>query len=309
MLRKLFKLFVFLAVAGLAIFYLLTRPVLIASSEIPDAPGDVKNGEYTFYASGCVSCHAAPKAEGAEKLKLAGGKSFKTPFGTFYAPNISPDPDHGIGGWNNAQFVNAVMRGVTPDGSHYYPAFPYTSYQRMKLKDVVDLKAYIDTLPKIASDAPSHDLPRPFRLRRGLGLWKLLFMDNQPFVPNPEASAEINRGAYLVTGPGHCGECHTPRNLIGGPDHTWALAGGPAPEGNGFIPNITPHKQGIGGWSENDIVYSLETGFKPDFDSFGSSMVDVQENTAKLTAEDRKAIASYLKSVPAKPKSWKKKSN
>ncbi len=307
MLRRLIYGCIVLGVIGLAVFIFLTSPSTIAASNVPDAPGDAKKGEYIFYASGCASCHAAPKAKGDEKLKLTGGKHFATPFGTFYAPNISPDPKHGIGGWTNAQFVNAVMRGVSPDGAHYYPSFPFMSYQRMKIEDVVNLKAFIDTLPKIQSDAPGHDLPLPFRLRRGLGLWKVLFMDNEPFKPIEGATDQVNRGAYLVDGPGHCGECHTPRNLIGGPEGGWAFSGGPAPEGDGAIPNITPHKDGIGDWSAEDIAYSLESGFTPSYDSFGGSMVDVQENTAKLTAEDRNAIAAYLKTVPVRESRWKKK--
>ena len=139
-------------------------------------------------------------------------------FGTFVAPNISPDKAHGIGGWTTLEFVNAVMRGVSPEGRHYYPAFPYMSYQRMKIADVVDLKAFIDTLPAVAGDAPPHDLPLLFRFRRGLGLWKALYMDYAPFMPVPGADEQVNRGAYLVNGPGHCGECHTPRDLFGGPE-------------------------------------------------------------------------------------------
>ena len=142
MLRRLIYGCIVLGAIGLAVFFFLTSPTTIAANKIPETSGDVKKGEYMFYTSGCASCHAAPGAKGDEKLKLAGGKHFATPFGTFYAPNISPDPRHGIGGWTNEQFVNAVMRGVSPDGSHYYPSFPYMSYQRMKVQDVVDLKAY-----------------------------------------------------------------------------------------------------------------------------------------------------------------------
>ncbi len=307
MLRRLIIACGILGVVGLAVFLFLTQPKTIAEAALSGVSGDVERGKYMFYASGCASCHAAPGAKGDEKLKLAGGHEFKTPFGTFYAPNISPDPKHGIGGWTDLQFVNAVMRGVSPDGSHYYPSFPFMSYQRMKVGDVVDLKAFMDTLPKVTGDAPDHDLPLPFRLRRGLGLWKFLFMDYQPFKADPNASEKLNRGAYLVNGPAHCGECHTPRNFIGGPDSGLLLAGGPAPEGDGVIPNLTPHADGLKSWSETDIAYSLESGFMPDYDSFGGSMVAVQENTAKLTKEDREAIAGYLKSIPAHASTWKKK--
>jgi len=295
-----------LCAAGVIVFWLLTMPRTISANDLPTGDGDAAKGRYVFYETGCASCHAAPGTKGAEKLKLAGGLALKTPFGTFVAPNISPDPTHGIGGWTTSQFVNAVMRGVAPDGSHYYPAFPYMSYQRMKLADVIDLKAFIDTLPAVAGDAPPHDLPLPFRLRRGLGLWKALFMDYGPFTPVPGGDEVLNRGAYLVTGPGHCGECHTPRNLLGGPEAEWAYSGGPAPEGKGNIPNITPHDDGIGGWPIEDITIALKTGLLPEFETFGGAMIAVQENMAELTDDDREAIATYLKSLPPKPSRWKK---
>jgi len=290
------------------VFWLLSMPRTIAAGDLPDRDGDPVRGAYVFQAAGCASCHAAPGAKGDDKLRLAGGLGLKTPFGTFNVPNISPDPSHGIGGWSTLAFVNAVMRGVSPEGRHYYPAFPYMSYQRMTLGDVVDLKAFIDTLPAVAGDAPPHDLPVAFRWRRGLGLWKALFMDYAQFSPVPGAGRRVNRGAYLVNGPGHCGECHTPRNLLGGPQAEWAFSGGPAPEGpegKNFIPNITPHEQGIGGWTISDIAIALETGLLPDFETFGGVMTEVQENMAKLTAEDREAIAAYLKSLPPRPSWWK----
>lgn len=291
--------------AGVAFFWLLTVPRTLSDGDLPDYGGDPAKGRYVFYASGCASCHAAPGAKGDEKLILSGGLGLKTPFGTFYAPNISPDPEHGIGGWTAVQFVNAVARGVAPDGSHYYPAFPYPSYQRMRLTDLVDLKAFLDTLPPSAGEAPPHDLPLPVRLRRGLGLWKLLYMDYAPFTPAPGGDDRLNRGAYLVNGPGHCGECHTPRDLLGGPDPDWAFSGGPAPEGKGTVPNITPHGDGIGEWSLQDIAIALKTGLLPEFETFGGAMIAVQENLAELTDRDREAIAVYLKSLPPKPTRWK----
>ena len=300
-----------LGVTGAAVFWLLTMPRTIAADDLPDHGGDLAKGEYIFHAAGCASCHAAPGAKGEDKLRLSGGLGLKTPFGTFVVPNISTDKTHGIGGWTTVQFVNAVMRGVSPDGRHYYPAFPYLSYQRMTLTDVLDLKAFIDTLPAVASDAPAHDLPVLLQFRRGLGLWKALYMDYAPFSPVPGAGEQVNRGAYLVNGPGHCGECHTPRDLLGGPEAGWAFSGGPAPEGpkgkgKDFIPNITPHADGIGDWSARDIAIALETGLLPDFETFGGVMTSVQENMAKLTAGDREAIAAYLKSLPPRPSRWKR---
>jgi mono/diheme cytochrome c family protein len=295
-----------LGAAGAVVFWFLTMPKTIASADLPDYEGDPDRGRYMFFASGCASCHAAPGAKGDDKLKLAGGLGLKTPFGTFVAPNISPDATHGIGGWSDAQFVNAVMRGVSPDGRHYYPAFPYLSYQRMEIADVLDLKAFIDTLPAVTGDTAPHDLPLPFRLRRGLGLWKTLYMDYAPFTPDPGADERLNRGAYLVTGPSHCGECHTPRNFLGGPDASRAYSGNLAPNDKDSVPNITSHADGIGDWLVEDIAIALKTGLLPDFETFGGDMIPVQENMAELTAEDREAIAIYLKSLPPKPNRKKK---
>jgi mono/diheme cytochrome c family protein len=290
------------ALVAAAAFWLLTAPETIAAEDLPAHAGDPARGEYVFYAAGCNSCHAAEGAKGEEKRLLGGGLSLKTPFGTFYGPNISPSPE-GIGGWSEADFVNAVMHGVSPAGEHYYPAFPYASYQRMTVEDVLDLKAFLDTLPPVAGEAPQHELPLLFGFRRGIGLWKRLYMGGAPDMPGPDADPVLKRGAYLVNGPGHCGECHTPRDVLGGPVQSRAFAGGVAIEGErrNTVPNITPHTEGIGEWSVGDIAAALRTGILPDFETFGGAMVDVQQNMAKLTEEDREAIAVYLKSLPPLP--------
>ena len=283
-------------------FWLLTAPETIAAEDLPDHKGDPARGEYVFYASGCNSCHAAPGAKGDDRMRLGGGLALKTPFGTFYPPNISPSPD-GIAGWSDVEFVNAVMRGVSPEGEHYYPAFPYTSYQHMTAEDVLDLKAFLDTLPPVVGKAPPHAVPMLFRFRRGIGLWKRRYM---AAAPAPLASADdprVLRGSYLVTGPGHCSECHTPRDVLGGPIPARAFSGGEAPEGDkaNRVPNITPSKDGIGDWSVDDIKAALRTGILPNFDTFGGPMVHVQENLAHLTDQDREAIALFLKSLPPLP--------
>ena len=276
------------------------------------AAPDLRNGETMFYAGGCSSCHAAPASarcddpKTRDKFTLAGGRCLKTPYGTFYVPNISPDRQTGIGGWSTAQFINAMKQGVSPQGEHYYPAFPYTSYQRMYEKDLIDLKAFLDTLPVVKSDVPDHDLALPYRFRQSLAIWKWMFLDGNTYKPDPDKSAKLNRGAYLVEGPGHCGECHSPRNLLGGVITDKKFSGAPNPEGKGIIPNITPHKSGIGDWSQADIVTALETGLTPSFDTFGGPMVKVQENMAKLSGADRAAIAAYLKSLPPIPSSISK---
>jgi mono/diheme cytochrome c family protein len=298
-----FALSVALAVlAGGVGAYALTTPRRLAADVVAaEGSGDAARGERLFWAGGCASCHAPAGTEGEDRLKLGGGTPLVTKFGTFHAPNISPDREHGIGAWTLADFANALQRGVAPDGSHLYPAFPYTSYARMTPGDVADLHAYLATLPAVAADAPANDLSFPFNIRRGLGLWQLAFLDPDPVVDLPaDATTFVRRGQYLVEGPGHCGECHTPRRLMGagGLDASLWLAGGPAPEGEGRIPNITPGGA-VADWSEDDLVNYFETGFTPDFDSVGGSMVEVQRNLARLPKDDLQAIAAYLKSVPA----------
>ncbi|MBL4646105.1 MAG: cytochrome c [Rhizobiales bacterium] len=305
MLRRVLPLLSALGIIGAIVGWFLSAPQPLASGDLPSHTASAENGEYIFAAAGCASCHKAKGASGDDKLLLSGGQRFETEFGTFIAPNISPDPDSGIGGWSDLQFVNAVMRGVSPGGSHYYPAFPYTSYTGAKTVDILDLKAYMDTLPKVAARAPEHEVGFPFNIRRGLGLWKLLFFKPEPFVADASKSEIINRGAYLVNTLGHCNECHTPRNAVGGLLYDKAFAGAPNPDGKGFIPNITPHADGMMSWAESDISYALESGFTPEFDSLGSSMGAVIENTAKLTAADRDAIAAYLKSVTPLPRTPK----
>lgn len=286
-----------LAAAG---FWWLTEPATLDTETIASlGTGDATRGERIFWAGGCASCHAQPGAKGEARLQLAGGLALKTGFGTFIAPNISPDREDGIGGWTLPQFANAMLNGVSPRGEHLYPAFPYTSYARMEPADVADLFAFLHTLPAAKGRAPQSELSFPFNVRRGIGLWKLLYLDRRPVVALPaDASEELRLGQYLVEGPGHCGECHTPRDLAGGLDKSRWLAGAVAAEGSGVVPNITDGPGGLGDWSQADIAYFLESGFTPDFDSVGGSMTEVQENMARLTEADRAAIAAYLKAVP-----------
>jgi len=294
MLRKLVIAAVILAVLGAVAFWLLTIPASVPAQALAPREADLANGKTMFHAGGCASCHAIPKQE--DKTRLGGGLALKSPFGTFYVPNISPDPKDGIGTWSEAQFVSALMKGTSPDGGHYYPALPYTSYQHMRVEDVRDLFAYLKTLPPVTGRAPDHDLPFPFNIRRTLGLWKLLFLDGKPFVPDASKPAAWNRGAYVVNGPGHCAECHSPRNLLGGIVTSQRFAGGPNPTGEGWIPNIT--QKGLSDFSEKDVAYLLETGDTPDGDSVGGQMTDVVRNMAQLSPEDRNAIALYIKSLP-----------
>ncbi len=295
MLRKLAISVAVLAVLGGAAFWYLTVPETISASELGPHTPNLDNGKNMFFAGGCAACHMTPRQD--DKTKLGGGLGLKSPFGIFYAPNISPDRNDGIGGWSEADFVTAMLKGTSPDGRHYYPVFPYASYQRMRVADVRDLFGYLKTLPPVQGTANVHDLPFPFNIRRALGGWKLLFLDGEPFRPNPANSAKWNRGAYLVNGPGHCAECHSPRNVLGGIVTSQRFAGGPDPEGgDGWVPNIT--QAGIKSYSEQEIEKLLTTGDKPDGDSIGGTMGKVVGNLARLPAADRAAMAAYVKSLP-----------
>ncbi|MCQ8780862.1 cytochrome c [Mangrovibrevibacter kandeliae] len=283
-------------------FWLLSAPQRLDAAALPaEGSGDAARGERLFWAGGCVSCHAPSSAKGDDRLKLTGGDPLVTDFGTFHAPNISPDPKDGIGAWSLADFANAMQRGVDPEGRHLYPAFPYTSYAHMRPGDIADLFAYLKTLPPVGGRAPDNELAFPFNIRRGLGLWKRAFMDGPgPIAALPaDASSAVKAGQYLVEGPGHCGQCHTPRTLAGagGLDLTHWLGGAPNPEGKGRVPNITPGGSEISAWSQSDIVEYLTSGFTPEFDSVGGAMVEVQQNLARLPDEDRTAIAAYLKAI------------
>ena len=282
-----------LAVLGVAAFWLVTMPSKVSADALPAYTPNLANGKIMFHAGGCNSCHAMPDEE--DKTKLGGGMELKSPYGSFYPPNISSDPHDGIGGWSDADFVTAMWKGVSPAGRHYFPAFPYPSYQRMTLADVRDLFAYLKTLPPVQGRVRNRDVRFPYNIRRLVGAWKLLYLDGKPFRPDPTQSAQWNRGAYLVNGPGHCAECHSPRNAFGGIVEVQRFAGGPSPDGEGWIPNIT--QAGIGNYSVGEIEEILTTGQTPE-DSVGGSMVAVMRNSAQLSQEDRTAMAVYIKSLP-----------
>ena len=291
--RRLVAAAAFALVVGAAVFWFLTIPAVVPASALGPHSPDLANGKVMFLAGGCSSCHATPGQD--DKTRLGGGLGLKSPFGTFYVPNISPDPSDGIGRWSEADFVTAMLEGTSPDGQHLYPAFPYTSYQIMRTGDVRDLFAYIKTLPAVSGRAKAHDLPFPFNIRRTLGVWKLLFLDGKTFKPDPDKDATWNRGAYLVNGPGHCAECHSPRNALGGLVASQRFAGGPDPSGDGFVPNITQKALTL---SHDELVTLLETGETPMGDTVGGEMGKVIGNTSQLSAADREAIATYVMSLP-----------
>ncbi|MES2436311.1 MAG: cytochrome c [Pseudomonadota bacterium] len=280
---------------GFGGFLLLSAPHPVDVGLYDGLNGDGAKGELVFWAAGCASCHAAADAKGAEELVLTGGQEFPSAFGTFVAPNISPDPAQGIGGWTLVEFANAVTQGVGRQGEHLYPALPYNAYNKMAPQDVADLKAFMDGLPASAEPSKPHQVSFPFNIRRSLGIWKLLF-ERTDWVIAGDLTPEQTRGRYIAEALAHCGECHTPRNALGGLQRSAWLSGAPNPSGKGRIPNITPGKLT---WSEADVVEYLTSGFTPEFDSVGGHMAHVVENMAKLPESDRRAVAAYLQLVPA----------
>ena len=282
-----------LALAGAGAAWGLTAPDPLPVSALDGVTGDAGRGRVLFAAAGCASCHTAPDSEASEAPVLSGGRRFVSAFGTFVAPNISPSPQ-GVGDWSDYDLVNAVMRGVSPEGQHYYPAFPWNAYNKANVQDVADIVAHLRTLPHSDVESLPHEVPFPFNIRRSLGGWKLLFEDRD-WVLAGDLTPEQEHGRYLVEALAHCGECHTPRNALGGLRHDAWFAGAPDPAGEGRVPNITPAALE---WSEGEIVAMLQSGFTPDFDVVGGEMTEVVRNTSQLTDEDRTAIAAYLKAVP-----------
>ncbi|HGL5236447.1 cytochrome c [Burkholderia multivorans] len=276
------------------------RPLVAATAADADA-ALIERGRYLAHAGDCSACHDA-----ADHTPYAGGQPVNSPFGPIYAPNITPDPVHGIGRYTLQQFDDALRRGVRADGSNLYPAMPYASFARLHPDDVRALYAYF-----MHGVAPSPQagkrtaLPFPFNQRWALGLWRLVFANDERFVPSPSRSASWNRGAYLVQGLGHCGACHTPRGpaynergydersakfLTGGVTDHW------------FAPNLTgADHDGLGRWSVDDIAAFLRDGHTRHGSVFGAMAPVVGESTALLTDGDRHAIAVYLKSLPAQP--------
>ena len=255
-------------------------------------------GAYVFRAAGGCSCHTDVERKGAY---LAGGRPLKTPFGVFYSPNITPDAETGIGGWSAADFRRAMREGIAPDGSHYFPVFPYTSFTKASDPDIDDLWAYLGSVPAVRQANREHEVSAPFGWRFTVGPWKLLYFEEGRWRPDPGKSARWNRGAYLANALAHCGECHTPRDAMGGTDETLRYAGAKdGPEGEP-APNITPHAAtGIGRWNAGDVAKLLKTGLKPDFDNVQGVMAEaIDHGYSQINDADRAAIAEYVLSLPA----------
>ena len=292
---------VLVVVIGAAGFLGLTSPIawrtLHASRDVADAaPPDLINGKTLFIAGDCAICHASPGRY--DPTRLGGGAAMKTGFGTFYMPEISSDPIDGLGRWTVPEFITAMREGVSPQGRNEYPAFPYTSYQRMRANDLRDLLGYIQSLPGVAGKVRDHDLKFPFNVHRGVGLWRLAFLDGRPAESVPSQGVALDRGRYLVEGPAHCAECHSPRNVAGAIAGSRRFAGGPDQGGAGYTPNITPDETGIGYWSESEIVDYLKLGTSPINIHAGGDMVEIVANTTQLSDLDLHAMAVYLKSLP-----------
>lgn len=289
---------VYASVASSAGLLALSLGASVASSAAQEGPPEalVKQGEYLFHAAGCRGCHTEDKPDAPV---LAGGRRLETPFGIFYGPNITPHREHGIGRWSDADFIRALRTGVSPNGAHYYPAFPYPSYTLLTDDDMRALKAYIFTLPPVAQPSKAHALTWYIRFRPAIRLWKARYFTPGPFVSNPEKTPQWNRGAYLARAAAHCGECHTPRDRVGNPRADLYYAGTTTGPDGAVVPNITPDKKtGIGRWRQSDLAYYLETGMTPDGDFAGDAMAEVVDGLKHLTPDDLRAIASYVFSLP-----------
>ena len=270
---------IFLGAAGFIVFYKDYPGAQLPAQYV----ADVDNGETLFYASGCRSCHLSTNPTSPNEL--GGGEAFKTNFGTFYAPNISTSSTYGIGSWTFEDFYVAMKHGQNPTGSNYFPVFPYSSYSLMNTEDIADLWSYLQTLPAVDTPSKKHDLRFPFNIRETITVWNMLYADNAKY------SLIDDRATYLVEALGHCAQCHTPRNILGGLKTGAWLKGGKNPSGKGKIPSIHPSDLK---WNKEEIVEYLSSGFTPDYDVAGGKMASVVENTSRLSESDRIYIAEYL---------------
>lgn len=286
-----------LVVVAATCFWMLTRPDPLPASVIPAHTPDQANGEVIFHAGSCLACHRPPEGQGDASLP-SGGRPFPTPVGVFYPQNLTPDPETGLGRWSAIDFVNAMTRGLAPDGRHYFPAFPYAEYRSIAMTDLLDLRAYLMSLPPVKSVVPPPGIPLLGLARRGVGLWKRVGLATAPYQPDASRGESWKRGAYLVNAPGHCSECHTPRNWLMVSDPRRFLAGGRHPSGEGKVPSlrglVARHKFK----SVDDLTLALQNGETLGYEDLSSGgMAAIQENLALLPEKDVRAIAEYLVSL------------
>jgi mono/diheme cytochrome c family protein len=294
--RRLAAIACVLAVAAFA-FYALSRPDPLPAVALPAHAPDRANGEVLYHAGSCFACHKAA-TNAADPSLPSGGSPFKTPIGTFYPQNLTPDPETGLGRWNDLDFANAMTRGLSPGGRHYFPAFPYMAYRAMRLEDVLDLRAYLKSLPAVKAQAPRHGLPLLAFARRGVGVWKRLAFARAPYAAPVGGSESWRRGAYLVNAPGHCGECHTPKSVLMIEDLGRHLAGGPHPGGEGKVPSLRSLVARKKFKDADDLVLALQNGEEMGYEDLSSGgMGAIQANLAKLPEKDVRSIAEYLVSL------------
>jgi len=273
--------------------------VAVASAARANDEEAVKRGAYLFAAADCAGCHTDAKNDGKP---LAGSRALATPFGTFYGPNITPDPQNGVGDWTEAQFHRALRKGINEHGNYMFPVFPFTSFTGLTDADISDLWAFLRTQAPVPQKNKRHEITPPFGFRFSLVFWRMLFFDEGPWKPDTAHDEVWNRGSYLANAVAHCGECHTPRNFMGAMKTSRAFSGNPQGPDGQRAPNITPDpEKGLGKWSFEDIETVLKTGQLPYFDFVGSGMAEVVKGTSQLTDADRHAIAVYLKSVKPVP--------
>lgn len=287
------------ALAGALALLALSAPQPVDPATLPAHEPDLANGAVIYRIGSCFACHqpadgAPPSAAGLP----VGGTPFATPVGTFHPGNLTPDPETGLGRWSAADFLGAMTRGLAPDGRHYFPAFPYPSYAAMPTGDLLDLFAYLATLPPVRAEARAAEIPLLPLARRSVGLWKRLAGRTPPIVTDPARSAAWNRGAYLVGAPGHCGECHTPRNLLMIPDRSRSLAGGPHPGGDGKVPSLRGLVARGRYRDAADLAFALQFGETMGYDKLASGgMGKIQSELAELPEAELAAIAEYLVSL------------
>jgi mono/diheme cytochrome c family protein len=287
------------AIAALA-FWWLSRPepLLLPPSAIPAGyTADAGRGEVLYHAGSCFACHRAAEGQ-ADAALPSGGAPLKTPVGVFFPQNITPDDETGIGRWSALEFVNAMTRGVAPDGRHYFPAFPYAAYRAMTLPDLLDLRAYLMSLPKVKAESREQDVPLVGLARRAVGVWKRVALARPPYSATVEGSDVLKRGSYLVNGPGHCGECHTPKSWLMVEDLERHMAGGPHPAGEGKVPSLRGLLAREKYEDAKHLVLALQNGEELGYENLSSGgMGLIQANLAKLPEEDLRAIAVYLLSL------------